>query len=212
MFLACRCVRCVGSFKSDRPYFDHNLASHDRPNRFILPVCSCVLEEHVLRLFPSPSLSCSLKIILSFATFSADLHALSLWLKTAVHYDLLHALAAHPPPTSTFLLPSAALNPAGIPPSAVICLRASEATVRWGWWARRVLTLDAISWGVHPRHPRWPVRHNAVTTNKHFTSLGYFPFNLWHNRDSIIASSDYIYTHHRLKKRRLQPATRGEWQ
>lgn len=117
-----------------------------------------------------------------------------------------------PPPTSTFLPPSAALNPAGIPPSAVICLRASEATVRWGWWARRVLTLDAISWGVHPRHPRWPVRHNAVTTNKRFTSLGYFPFNLWHNRDSIIASSVYIYTHHRLKKRRLQPATRGEWQ
>lgn len=97
MFPACRCVRCIGSFKSYRPYFDHNLASHDRPNRFILPVCSCVLEEeHVLRLFPSPSLSCSLKIILSFATFSADLHALSLWLKTAVHYDLLHALAAHP--------------------------------------------------------------------------------------------------------------------
>lgn len=110
MFPACRCVRCVGSFKSDRPYFDHNLASHDRPNRFILPVCSCVLEEeHVLRLFPSPSLSCSLKIILSFATFSADLHGLSLWLKTAVHYDLLHALAAHPhppPPSSCPLLRS----------------------------------------------------------------------------------------------------------
>lgn len=62
LFPACQCVICVGSFKSDRPYFDHNLASHDRPNRFILPVCSCVLEEeHVLRLFPSPSLSCSLK-------------------------------------------------------------------------------------------------------------------------------------------------------
>lgn len=107
MFPACRCVRCVGSFKSDRPYFDHNLASHDRPNRFILPVCTCVLEEHVLTLFPSPSLSCSLKIILSFATFSADLHALSSWLKTAVHYDLLHALAAHPhppPPSSCPLL------------------------------------------------------------------------------------------------------------
>lgn len=32
-------------------------------------------------------------------------------------------------------------------------------------------------------------------------SPAYFPFNLWHNRDSIIASSEHIYTHYRLKKR-----------
>lgn len=35
-------------------------------------------------------------------------------------------------------------------------------------------------------------------------SPAYFPFNLWHNKDSIIAIGEDIYTQYRLKKRCVQ--------
>lgn len=79
-------------------------------------------------------------------------------------------MPAHPPPLSSPLCAPLAVYPVGTALSGPV--NRVEAS---GGGPGEMLTGGRHQF--HPGHPRWPMRHNAVTGNKRLTSL-FPPFNL----------------------------------